>query len=220
MSKNSPYSSLSPNFTYRDSSHSEFTTDSHGRVVTWSGDVGTAAGQRNLSAQRTLEGKNSEQSDAGHLLATNQGGSGEKYNMVPMNEKVNRRDYRAWERENEALVRAGYSVHVKGSLGQLWECTTNNPEAIMASREVSQDGQFLYTEHFSVTNYDLDDLEHEGESEAYELAQEYSNPMPYSYDEETDTVYTGASEPQSVLSGDVSDISADEESAEEDGLSL
>ena len=120
MSKNNPYSSLSPNFTYRDSSHSEFTTDSYGRVVTWSGDVGTAAGQRNLSAQRTLEGKNSEQSDAGHLLATNQGGSGEKYNMVPMNEKVNRRDYRAWERENEALVRAGYSVHVKGSLGQSW----------------------------------------------------------------------------------------------------
>lgn len=192
--KNKGYASLNPNSVYTGPNDAEYETDQYGRIRNWSGKTSSEAQPRNLYAQRTLEGKNEEQTDAGHLIASNQGGSGEKYNMVPMNDKVNRRDYRAWERENEALKEEGYDVQLNGSLAYTTGKDTNNPEAIMANRDVYKDGQYLYTEHFSITNYDLDDLENVGEREAFELASEYDNPVQNYYDETTDTVYDVSSD--------------------------
>lgn len=189
MAQNSPYSSLKANATYHGPNHASYHTDSNGRIMNWSAVPGAEAGKRNPYAQRTEEGKNKEQHDAGHLLAANQGGSGEKYNLVPMAETVNRRDYRAWERENESLIRQGYDVQLRGSLTYSQGSTTNNPEAIMVSRDVYKDGAYLYTEHFSITNYDLDALEGVGEKEAFEMASQYDDPATHYYDEKTDTVY-------------------------------
>lgn len=193
MAQNSPYSSLKANATYQAPDHASYHTDSNGRIMSWSAIPSTEAGKRNQYAQRTEEGKNGEQHDAGHLLAASQGGSGEKYNLVPMAETVNRRDYRAWERENEVLVQQRYDVYLRGSLAYSQGSASNNPEAIMVSRDVYKDGTYLYTEHFSITNYDLDDLEGVGEKEAFEIASQYDNPAAHYYEKEKDTVYNVSS---------------------------
>ncbi len=206
MAQNSPYSSLKANASYHGLNHASYHTDGNGRIMSWSAVPGTEAGKRDQYAQRTEEGKNREQHDAGHLLAVNQGGSGEKYNLVPMAETVNRRDYRAWERETESLIRQGYDVQLRGSLAYSQGSITNNPEAIMVSRDVYKDGAYLYTEHFSITNYDLDDLEGVGDKETFELASQYNNPAAQYYDEKTDTVYNAPSENGKnsfALNGDV-----------------
>lgn len=188
MANKNMHSSLTPNSIYHGPNGAIYYTDQYGRICHWSGEISSNAQIRNYYAQRTLEGKNPDQQHAGHLLASNQGGSGEKFNMVPMNAKVNQQDYRAWEKENEALYKEGYTVKLSGSNGYTPGLDTNAPEAIMATREVYKDDQYLYTEHFSITNFDIDDLEYVGEREALDLASEYNNPVQYYYDEENDAV--------------------------------
>lgn len=185
----SMYSSLNPETTYYGPNDAKYHTDNYGRVGRWSAQVSDQSEARNPYAQRSLEGKNPDQSHAGHLLASSQGGSGEKYNMVPMNDKVNTRDYRAFERENSELTQNGYTVTLTGSNSYPLNSEGENvPEAIMVDREVSQDGQYLYTEHTSWTNLDMAELENQGEEEAAELSSQYENPGAYIYNEDENIV--------------------------------
>lgn len=173
---NDKYSSLTPNSTYYGPhGNAVYHTDEHGRVTDWSAQVSDVREDRNAQAQRGLEGKNPEQSTAGHMLASSQGGSGEKYNMTPQNDAVNTRDYQAFERENAALHQAGYTVSLRGE-NSFFPGGVNVPDAYMVDREVSMNGEHLYTDHFSWTNTDMSQYENAGAQEVAGLQAQFDNP--------------------------------------------
>lgn len=183
----SMYSSLDPNTSYTGPNGAQYNTDEHGRIESWSAQVSDETNSRNPYAQYTLEGKNPDQPHAGHLLESSQGGSGEKYNMVPMNDKVNTRDYRAFEKENDQLVQEGYTVNLSGNNAYAVNSEGKNiPEAIMVDREVSLNGEQLYTEHSSWTNLDMEEFEGKGETEAAELYDQCENPGAFVYNDEAE----------------------------------
>ncbi|WP_198664486.1 DNA/RNA non-specific endonuclease [Jiangella endophytica] len=73
-----------------------YTTDEQRRVVITEATLtGSAPGKRNKYAQRTLTGK-LEGDDAGHLIARMLGGIGDKLNLVPMSQTLNREEFAAW----------------------------------------------------------------------------------------------------------------------------
>lgn len=220
MSK-SMYSSLNPNTSYTGPNGAQYNTDEHGRIETWNAQVSDEKAERNPYAQYTLEGKNPDQSHAGHLLASSQGGSGEKFNMVPMNDAVNTRDYRAFERENDQLVREGYTVNLSGSNAYAANSEGKNvPEAIMVDREVSLNGEHVYTEHASWTNLDMEDFEGKGETEAAELYDQFDNPGAFVYnDEEEIAVNYDTGEVVDVNENDLSSADTAPEMSESEGES-
>lgn len=221
----SMYSSLNPNTVYTGPNGAQYDTDEHGRIETWNAQVRDETAARNPYAQYTLEGKNPDQSHAGHLLASSQGGSGEKYNMVPMNDKVNTRDYRAFEKENDQLVQEGYTVNLSGSNAYAANSEGKNiPEAIMVDREVSLNGEHLYTEHSSWTNLDMEEFEGKGETEAAELYDQFDNPGAFIYnDEEEIAVNYDTGEVVDVNGNDLSPADAasgmEDSGGESEGLS-
>lgn len=178
-------SSLEPNAVYTGPHGAQYHTDEHGRIGSWHAQVSDMKEARNPYMQYTLEGKNPDQQHAGHLLASSQGGSGEKFNMVPMNDKVNTRDYRAFERENQQLLQQGYTVDLFGSNAYALDSQGKNvPEAIMVDREVSLGEDRLYTEHVSWTNLDMEQFADKGELEAAELSDQFDNPGAFVYNSE------------------------------------
>ena len=181
---NSPYSSLQPNATYHGPHGStEYHTDAYGRVTDWSGQCVDIKEARNQYAQRTLEGKSSEFRDASHLMDRCSGGSGEKYNMVPMHEKLNERDYKAFERENHQLMEAGNTVTLHGSNSYLFSTEgLNVPDGIMVTREVHDpNGALIEVSHHSWSNYDPAEFEAAGLEESAALMNEFENPNAFVY---------------------------------------
>ncbi|WP_158602691.1 DNA/RNA non-specific endonuclease [Jiangella rhizosphaerae] len=93
-----------------------YTTDEQGRVVITEATLtGSAPGKRNKHAQRTLAGK-LEGDDAGHLIARMLGGIGDKLNLVPMSQTLNREEFAALERRWDRAVRRDKTVEVKLTL--------------------------------------------------------------------------------------------------------
>lgn len=188
MANKNRHSSLTPDSVYYGpNGNAEYHTDKHGRVVSWNAFVTDIKEPRNEDAQRTLEGKNPDQQTAGHLLASSQGGSGEKYNMTPQNYYVNTRDYAAFEKENATLYSQGYTVQLRGS-NSYFPTDENIPDAYMVSRDVYEGDTFLYTDHFSWTNTDMEEFEGLGDEETASLMDEFPNPGATIYDEENDIV--------------------------------
>ncbi|SEE94218.1 DNA/RNA non-specific endonuclease [Jiangella alba] len=90
-----------------------YTTDEQGRVVITEATLtGSAPGKRNKYAQRTLTGK-LDGDDAGHLIARMLGGIGDKLNLVPMSQTLNREEFAALERRWGRAVRRGKTVDLK-----------------------------------------------------------------------------------------------------------
>ena len=132
-----------------------YETDENGAIRSWSADLRGVSepGQRSYSHQHNLPGKY-EGDHAGHLLSAQEGGSGKVDNLVPMNGKVNTRDYRAFERENHQLLQEGYRVQLEGS--NFLSSSKNRPEAFMVTRSVyDNEGNLLGKDHFSWTNEDM-----------------------------------------------------------------
>ena len=181
--ENNPYSSLNPNTTYYGPHQAEYHTDNYGRVASWYGQSVDDKEPRNFYAQRTLEGKNPEHSHAGHMLAVSQGGSGERFNMTAQNASVNCRDYRAFERENAALVQQGYTVELYGE-NTFFPGGVNVPDAYLVERDVSLNGEVVDVQHFSWSNADMSLYETEGQEEVAALQQQFENPGAYVYNED------------------------------------
>ena len=132
-----------------------YETNENGAIRSWSADLFgvTESAQRHYSHQQNLQGKY-DGDHAGHLLSSQEGGSGKVDNLVPMNGKLNTRDYRAFERENHQLLKEGYRVQLEGS--NYLASSENRPEAFMVTRSVyDKDGNFLGKDHLSWTNEDM-----------------------------------------------------------------
>ena len=232
----SKHSSLEPNTTYvHPASHGVYRTDDYGRVVSFSADPRVTTKEereRNPENQRTLEGKGPGFSHAGHLVADRHGGSGEKINIVPMQENVDSRDYAAFEKETDALQQQGYAVHYNGELsysGAEKTVGVNQAEAIMVERQTIDPatGEMIDRDYASFSNLDMSQYETTGNKESEELMSGFSNPNAVAYDEDADLVIdenTGA-----VISGpaETEDTPADTETAgeamadtEDDSLTL
>ena len=160
----SPYSSLQANAVYDGPHGAEYRTDSAGRVVHWKAEAHQTpkdAQLRNQKAQYTLEGKGPGFEHAGHLLANQHGGAGEKYNLVPMN---------------------SYSISPELN-------GVNQPEAFMAERTtVSPDGKQTDREYVSWSNLDMREFETAGNAESESLMNQFANPGAVAYDEEKDLI--------------------------------
>lgn len=90
-----------------------YTTDDQGRVVLVEATLtdGPPA-PRNEHHQRTLPGK-AEKDDAGHLIASVLGGNGDRINLVPMGQQVNRSKFATLENRWRKIVRSGGTVDVE-----------------------------------------------------------------------------------------------------------
>lgn len=149
-----------------------YQTDSRGRITDFEGKLSTQAAKRSLSDQQHLPGKQAGE-HAGHLIAASQGGSGKTDNLVRMDGKVNTRDYRAMERENDALLQEGKEVSLQGSV--TYPGQGNWPDSFMVSREVTDPATGnTEVDHFSWTNVDM--AQYENNQEWVDLANTFPNP--------------------------------------------
>lgn len=149
-----------------------YQTDASGRIVSFRGSLSTDSVARSLSHQKNLPGKMPGE-DSGHLVASSNGGSGKIDNLVRMDSTVNRRDYRAMERENTTLLKEGNEVELHGSV--TYSGKTNWPDCFMVTREVTDPNTDAKdTEHFSWSNVNME--EWEGSETWVSLASEFSNP--------------------------------------------
>lgn len=223
---NRQYSSLQPNATYHGPhGKTEYHTDAYGRVTDWSGQNVDIKESRDQYAQRTLEGKSPEFRDAGHLMDRCSGGSGEKYNMVPMNEKLNDRDYKAFENENHQLMEEGNTVTLHGNNSYLFSNEgVNVPDGIMVTREVHDpSGNLTEVSHHSWSNYDPAEFETAGLEESAALMNEFENPNAFVFHEDenlavNETTHEVVSLSQSET--EVTDLSDDTVGLEDTGSEL
>lgn len=149
-----------------------YRTDANGRISAFDGKLSADPAPRSFSSQRNLPGKQPGE-DAGHLIPASRGGSGKVDNLVRMDHQVNVRDYRAMERENDALMKEGKEVTLHGVATYPGE--SNWPDCFMVTREVTDPATGKsYEEHFSWTNVDMAQFDNE-ESWA-SLADGYPNP--------------------------------------------
>lgn len=151
---------------------STYTTNENGCISKFTGKPTLDSAPRSASSQRNLAGK--ETGDhASHLVAASNGGSGKVDNMVPMDGKVNTRDYRGFERQNNDLLRDGKEVTLHGELA--YHDQSNRPDAIMVTREtVDPVTNQTDIEHFSWTNTDM--AQYENNHDWVALADEFENP--------------------------------------------
>lgn len=149
-----------------------YETDARGRITRFDGKTSMNPAPRSPSSQRRLPGKLPGE-DAGHYMAASQGGSGRVDNLGRMDHMVNVRDYRAMERENEALMREGQEVTLHGTV--TYEGESNRPDCFMVTREVTDPAAGLTrTDYLSWTNLDMAQFENCDEWAA--LAEQYPNP--------------------------------------------
>lgn len=204
----SMFSSLEPNTTYtHPSSHGEYHTDEYGRVAKFSADpriTSKEERERNTENQRTLEGKGPGYEHAGHLVSDRHGGSGEKFDIVPMQEAVDSRDYAAFEKETDGILQRGYNVHYNGEICYSGAETVegvNRSEAIMVERQTidPESGAVVDRDYTSLTNMNMTEFENVGNRESEELMAEFSNPNAVAYDEEADLILDEAT--GAVISG-------------------
>lgn len=144
---------------------------------------------RNYYAQYTLEGKGEYYEDAGHFISSQDGGDAGKINLSAQEKHVNQRDYRAFERENHAMLEQGNYVHLKGKVSYPIGSDINRPSAYMVERTVKdKEGKVIDHTYVSFTNADMAEFENVGESKATELMKEFDNPGGTVYDEEHDVL--------------------------------
>ena len=153
---------LKPNMIY-EANGASYETNGAGGIKSWSATLDGKAtpSEYEYSYHRNLAGKNQEMGvfdDAGHLVAREQGGSGKSDNLVAMEKHVNRRDYRAFERENNQLLQEGYSVRLSGV--NYMPDDAVRPQAIMVTREtLDENGNVVATDHFSWTNLNMEEYQ-------------------------------------------------------------
>lgn len=104
---------LLPEHTYSENGY-KYITDDMGRVAHVSGELQLQEVARNEVAQKVAGGESRLASDdGGHLVANEFGGSGELYNLVPMDSEVNRwGDFRKFEQEMKEQIQNGHEVVV------------------------------------------------------------------------------------------------------------
>lgn len=132
-------------------------TDSQGRITSFDGKLSAQSAPRSLSAQRNLPGKQPGE-DAGHLMPSSRGGSGKVDNLIRMDHHVNTRDYRAMERQNDALLKEGKEVTLHGTV--TYPGDSNWPDCIMVTREVTDPATGITdVDHVSWTNTDMSEFD-------------------------------------------------------------
>ena len=180
MAKNDHFAStytLKPNTTYT-VNNATYTTDQNGNITKFNGPSTDQSAPRSPSHQQNLPGK--EPGDhASHLIAASNGGSGK------VDGKVNTRDYRAMERENNDLIRDGKQVTLSGEL--TYSDGSNRPNAIMVDRTTIDPATGKEdVEHMSWTNTDMSQFENDGTWAG--LAEEYDNSGATIVDDQSNVV--------------------------------
>ncbi|NCG68476.1 hypothetical protein GWJ21_11075 [Bacillus coagulans] len=105
---------LKPNVQYMTSQGYKYTTDELGRIIDVEAKLELGNAKRNNYAQRTVGGDDRlVNDDSGHLIAIIFEGSGEIDNLVPMDTKLNRSEYKTLENTWKAALKEGKSVEVK-----------------------------------------------------------------------------------------------------------
>ncbi|MDR1978126.1 MAG: DNA/RNA non-specific endonuclease [Synergistaceae bacterium] len=111
-----PYSAdgkLLPNTEYELKGY-QYKTDNLGRIISAEGEVKLAPGERDPYAQRTAGGVDRRATDdGGHLIADRFGGDGGSGNLVPMDAKLNRGEFKKMENDIAAAKADGKEVSLK-----------------------------------------------------------------------------------------------------------
>ena len=151
-----------------------------------------------------------EHDHAGHFISAQDGGDPGKINLSAQEEHVNTRDYRAFERENHALVEQGYYVELIGEVSYPMGSDVNRPEAYMVERiATNEKGEEIDHSYFSFTNENMAEFELIGEEEASEQQFELVNPSEVVCDQEQNIITD--SETGAIISDSV-EISTEETS--------
>ena len=89
-------------------------TDGQGRVDKVEGQLSLGKMPRNRSQQVSVgKSVNATGDEGGHLIASILGGAGDRINMVPQAQRLNRSDWKKMENELARELKAGKSVSVK-----------------------------------------------------------------------------------------------------------
>lgn len=143
--------------------------DEHDRVVHAEGFLTNIAATRNQYNQQKSGGEDRLEDDhGGHLFGARFGGSSDPYNLVPMNNKVNIRDFKALEQEWQNELNDGNSVFANFDIAYESE-DSMRPSAVMVGHDVN--GMTRDYNSFGNINQMLyDDLPEYNESEAIDYA--------------------------------------------------
>ncbi|WP_018665063.1 DNA/RNA non-specific endonuclease [Heyndrickxia acidiproducens] len=117
---------LKPNVQYTTSQGYKYTTDELGRIIDVEAKLELGNAKRNTYAQRTIGGDDRlVNDDGGHLIASIFEGSGEVDNLVPMDAKLNRSEYKTLENTWKAALKEGKSVKIK--IKPIYRGSSNRP---------------------------------------------------------------------------------------------
>ena len=109
--------SLEPNTAHVLDNGHVYVTDTAGRVKAVDADLSLTKMDRNGYQQGCAGKSGCAGDDGGHLIASALGGAGDKINIVPQASTLNRRSWRAMEREFQQALKDGKSVSVKIEVG-------------------------------------------------------------------------------------------------------
>ncbi len=128
---------LKPNITY-EINGIKYTTDEQGRIIKAEGSLEIGDGKRNPDAQLKAGGEDRESNDdGGHLIGNRFNGSGELDNIVAMDGKVNRGDFKKLENSWAKALDEGKEVLVK--IEPIYEGDSKRPVAFRVTYSIDGD---------------------------------------------------------------------------------
>jgi hypothetical protein len=108
---------LDPNKTYQLNNGHAYQTDASGRVAKVEGELSLTTMDRNNYQQCTTGKCGNPGDEGGHLIASSLGGAGDKINIVPQAQLLNRGDWKAMENTLRKELDAGKKVTVTIEVG-------------------------------------------------------------------------------------------------------
>lgn len=133
--------SLKPNENYEVNEY-YYETDRYGRIVHCEGTLRLEEGKRNTDHQRRAGGEDRLDSDeGGHLIARRFGGSEKIDNLVPMDSRLNRIEYKEIEDDWAENLEKGYVVDVK--IKCVYSGGSARPDSFIVTYQIS-DGEGVF----------------------------------------------------------------------------
>lgn len=135
-----------PNTTY-ELNGNIYKTDEQGRIIHVEGKVKTSDTPRSSLNSKNVEGAD-EGDDKGHIIAHVLGGSDEEGNLVPMDAKFNRGEYKKMESEAKKAAEEGKTV--KMDVDVEYEGDTKRPKSFVVTLEI--DGEVTVKKFLNKSN--------------------------------------------------------------------
>lgn len=161
----------------------QYELDENDRVIHVEGSLDSITAERNQYNQRQAGGEDRLLDDhGGHLIGARFGGSSEPFNLVPMNDKLNLRDFKGLENEWQSEIDLDNDVKVEFDLSYESD-ESQRPSAIMIKQIINEgEPEFASFGNIDQTIYDENPEYDENEAIDYAIS---NNDIEKKHDIET-----------------------------------